>query len=77
MAMGGRTQPAFVILRASHASPLSGNFRKRRCRPVVAVTGRSCSGALVPVAMQRYGGQALGAVSTGLWIGAWTGRNAC
>jgi hypothetical protein len=29
--------------------------------------------ALAPVAMQRYGGQALGAVSTGLWIGAWTG----
>ena len=29
--------------------------------------------ALVPIAMQRYGGQALGAVRTGLWIGAWTG----
>jgi hypothetical protein len=29
--------------------------------------------ALAPVAMQRYGGQALGAVSVGLWVGAWTG----
>ena len=29
--------------------------------------------ALAPVAMQRYGGQALGAASVGLWVGAWTG----
>jgi hypothetical protein len=29
--------------------------------------------ALAPVAMQRYGGTALGAVSVGLWVGAWTG----
>lgn len=29
--------------------------------------------ALAPVAMQRYGGQALGALSADLWVGAWTG----
>jgi len=30
--------------------------------------------ALAPVAMQRYGARAPGAVSVGLWAGAWTGE---
>lgn len=29
--------------------------------------------ALAPVALQRYGGQALRVLSVGLWIGSWTG----
>lgn len=67
MAASDTPTPSGSILSNGHPA-IAALPRRQRWALVVSLAVI----ALAPVAMQRYGGQALGAVSAGLWIGGWT-----